>query len=227
MRPPTDPHGRRRRHGAVALTLALLTLLSGCTTLAPAPDPAPAPSAPIPPPDPVPAPAPPPTPVPVAVAPAPAPSTRDLADQVARQILAASERLRALPNAELVREVVRLSEAPASPSTTLEMALGLGLTRNPGDIARAIGVLDPIGRSSSPELAPWQPWARLLLARYAEQRRVEEQLERQGQQVRELQRRIDQLGSQVEALKAIERSMAPRPAAPPPGPPPGTRGSTP
>lgn len=227
MRPPTDPLGRRGGRAAVTLALALLTLLSGCTTLAPAPDPAPAPSAPTPPSDPVPSTAPPPAPAPVAVAPAPAPPTRDLADQVARQFAAASERLRALPNAELVREVVRLSEAPASPSTTLEMALGLGLTRNPGDIARAIGILDPIARSSSPDLAPWQPWARLLLARYAEQRRVEDQLERQGQQVRELQRRIDQLGSQVEALKAIERSMAPRPAAPPPGPPPGTRGGTP
>lgn len=226
MRAPTDP--RRPRAGAMTpCLLMLLTLLSGCTALAPTPEPAPPASAVTPPPAPA-LPEPPlPTAPPPVAPPAPVAPPRDTADQVARQVLAASERLRVLPNAELVREVIRLSEAPANPSTTLEMALGLGLTRNPGDIARAMSVLDPIARSSSPELAPWQPWARLLLARYAEQRRLEEQLERQGQQARDLQRRIDQLGSQVEALKAIERSMAPRPSAPPPAASPGVRGGTP
>lgn len=147
----------------------------------------------------------------------PAPPPRgETADQVARQFIAASERLRGLPTADLVREVVRLSESPQQPATTIEMAIGLGLTRSPGDVARAIGLLDPIARSSSPDLAPWQPWARLLLARYQEQRRVEDQVERQAQQLREQQRRIDQLNNQVEALKAIERSMAPRPSQLPP-----------
>lgn len=154
---------------------------------------------------------------------------REPADLVARQVAAASERMRTLGNAELVKEIVRLSEGPPSPAVSIEMALGLGLTRNPGDLARAIGLLDPIARSNSPDLAVWQPWARMLLNRYAEQRRVEDQLERQNQQVREQQRRIDQLNNQVEALKAIERSMAPRPAVSPPAPAPGpaSRGNPP
>lgn len=137
--------------------------------------------------------------------------------------------MRSLSGAELVREVVRLSEAPQNPATTIEMALGLGLTRNGGDLARAIGVLEPLARSNAPELAPWQPWARLLLSRFAEQRRVEEQVDRQAQQLREQQRRIDQLNTQVEQLKAIERSMAPRPASSPPNAPslPPARGAIP
>lgn len=211
--------------------MALLACLSACAPLPPAPDAPPSPPAAAPAP---PVAAPPPAsmaadalPRPAPLPPQPLPALREPADLVARQVAAASERMRALGNAELVKEIVRLSEGPPSPATTLEMALGLGLTRNPGDLARATGLLDPIARSNSPELAPWQPWARLLLSRYAEHRRAEEQLERQGQQLREQQRRIDQLNNQVEALKAIERSMAPRPAAQPPATPPVTRSSPP
>ncbi|GAP35084.1 hypothetical protein [Piscinibacter sakaiensis] len=209
---------------ALPLVLPIFLPLAACMSLPPLPASDPAPPA-LPAPvasAPVAAPEPPPP------APAPAPPRTDPADAAARQVLAASERLRALPTPELVREVVRLSEGPPSPGTSIEMALGLGLTRSPGDIARAIGLLEGLLRSAAPEAAPWQPWARLLLARYAEQRRLEDQLERQAQQLREQQRRVDQLASQLEALKAIERSMAPRPgAASPTAPGPAPAGNAP
>ena len=55
------------------------------------------------------------------------------------------------------------------------------------------------------------PLARLVAARLAEQKRVEDQLERQNQQLRDQQRRIDQLNERLEAMRAIERSLlAPR-----------------
>ena len=47
-----------------------------------------------------------------------------------------------------------------------------------------------------------------------EQRRVEEQLEKQTQQTREVQRRLDQTNERLEALKAIERSLTSRSPAP-------------
>ena len=51
-----------------------------------------------------------------------------------------------------------------------------------------------------------------------EQRKLEEALDRQAQQLREQQRRIEQLNERLEAMRAIERSLnnrAPaRPAAP-------------
>ena len=59
------------------------------------------------------------------------------------------------------------------------------------------------------------PLARLLASRYAEQRRLEEQLDKQNQQLRDVQRRLDQTNERLEALKAIERSLTSRsPAAP-------------
>ena len=62
-----------------------------------------------------------------------------------------------------------------------------------------------------------QPLARLLASRYLEQRRVEDDRDRQVQQLRDAQRRIDQLNDRIEALRAIERSFS-RPAAPAPAP---------
>ena len=68
-------------------------------------------------------------------------------------------------------------------------------------------------RSTAPEAAPWQPVARFLASRYAEQRRMEEQIERQSQQARDNQRKLEQLNEKLEALKAIERSLTTRPPA--------------
>jgi hypothetical protein len=129
------------------------------------------------------------------------------ADQAARDFLDYQERLRLMPRTDLPRELARL-DPPVSPARTLELALALGQTRNPPDTARALALLEALLRSADPALAPWQPLARLLAGRYAEQRRLEDQTERQAQQLRDSQRRIDQLTHQLEALKAIERSLS-------------------
>lgn len=208
---PAATTPRRLTRWAAALALGLL---AGCAGLPPAaePAPAPAPAAPAPPPPPAPAPPPP--------APPPQPEPGAQADAAARRLLAFSERLRELSPAELAREHARLTEGPADPALTLELALLLGTSRSNGDLPRALALLEPLARPGAP--APWQPLARLLQGRLAEQRRLEEQLERQGQQLREQQRRIEQLGSQLEALKAIERSLSARPQTPaaPAAPPP-------
>ncbi|MBC7955050.1 MAG: hypothetical protein H7Y33_04150, partial [Cytophagales bacterium] len=118
---------------------------------------------------------------------------------------------------DLANEVTRLSgvvsaTATAAPAdTVLELSLALAQQRNPGDLARAVALLEPISKSSAPELAPWQPLARLLLGRVVEQRRLEDQLTREATQRREQQRSLQQLSEKLEALKAIERSMTARP----------------
>jgi hypothetical protein len=192
-----------------ATTWVLAALLGGCAAWPPGP------AATVPPvvvaPVPEPAPAPPPPPPPPPALPA-EPDPVAVADAAARRLLAFSDRLRELTPAEIAREQVRLGETPDDPATQLELALLLGGTRSNGDLPRALTLLEPLARPGAK--APWQSLARLLQSRLAEQRRLEEQLERQGQQLREQQRRLEQLGSQLEALKAIERSLSARPPAP-------------
>ena len=82
---------------------------------------------------------------------------------------------------------------------------------SPADLARALGLMQRVAADTSEAGLPLQPLARLLAARYQEQRRVEDDRDRQAQQVKEAQRRIDQLNDRLEALRAIERSFG-RPA---------------
>jgi hypothetical protein len=199
---------------------AAALLVAGCALKVPAPEVAAPAPAPAPPPPPVLAAPPPPAPMPPAQ-----PSPQSLADAATRRVLAYQEQLRAMPGAEVAAEVGRLNgQLPALQgagwaANALELALALAQTRNPGDLGRAIGLVDPVARSAAPEFQPWQPVARLLAVRLAEQRRLEEQLERQTQALRESQRNVQQLNEKLEALKAIERSLNNRvPAAPTPAP---------
>jgi hypothetical protein len=178
-------------------TLSALLVLAGCTALNPPPAPAPPP-----PPPPMVAPA---RPLP--------PDPERLAATAAQRLIAFQERLRDLGPMETAREQLRLGDAADDPGATLELALLLAQGRGNTDVARALTLVEPLARPDA--RAPWQALARLLQARLQEQKRLEEQIERQGQQLRDQQRRIDQLGSQLEALKAIERSLAARPAVPP------------
>jgi hypothetical protein len=203
------------------LPLVLASLAAtGCTALDPRP--AQRVSVTIPPaPRMVPDPPPPAPPVTVYV------QTLDPLDVAARHLLAYNERLAGLSPAELAAEVARLGEGHASVRHAMELAVVLGLTRAPGDLQRALGVLDRVRRDASLDADAWHPLARLLAMRYAEQRRIEEQLDKATQQLRETQRdnqrRVEQLNEKLEALRAIERSLSARqpPAAgPPPAPPP-------
>jgi len=170
-----------------------------------------------------------PPPAPIASAPAPAPAPApppptiviqqpDPADVAARRFLAYHELIRQMSPNDLGSEINRLNgvvsaTATAAPAdTVLELALALSQQHNGGDVARAIALLEPLTRSSAPELQPWQGLARLLLGRVTEQRRLEDLLEKQNQQRREQQRSLQQLSEKLEALKAIERSMTTRPA---------------
>lgn len=191
-------------------------LLQACMTPPPKPVPAPVAQA-------APAPVEAPSPPKVVVPPPPAPEPHDVA---ARRLLAYHEQIRQLSPQDLANEINRLNAAvsatptAAPPDAVLELALALAQQHNGGDVARAVALLEPIARSSAPELAPWQPLARLLLGRVLEQRRLEDALNREAARNRDQQRTLQQLNEKLEALKAIERSMSSRPTggAPAPGP---------
>lgn len=170
----------------------------------------------------------------VVVLPAP-PAQPEPADVAARRLLAYHEQLRQLSPQDLANEINRLNAAvsatptAAPPDAVLELALALAQQHNGGDVARAVALLEPIAKSSAPELAPWQPLARLLLGRVLEQRRLEDLVNREAARNRDQQRTLQQLNEKLEALKAIERSMSSRPTggAPAPGATPPPAASTP
>ncbi|MGH8821919.1 MAG: hypothetical protein ACREWJ_11580, partial [Rhodoferax sp.] len=57
------------------------------------------------------------------------------------------------------------------------------------------------------EAQPFKALARLLAARFAEQRRLQDLIDRQNGQLRDLQNRLDQTQEKLDALKEIERSL--------------------
>ena len=123
-------------------------------------------------------------------------------------MLAYADKMRSLNGADLGAEISRIGDPGDSPTNQMQLALLLSQTRVPADLARALGLLQRVIANPSPEAQPLQPLARALAARYVEQRRVEDDRDKQVQQLRDSQRRIDQLNDRIEALRAIERSFA-------------------
>lgn len=138
--------------------------------------------------------------------PAPQAGTAALpANDAALRLLAYADRVRLMPPAELGQEVARLGDMSA-PTEQLQLSLVLSQLRQLPELVRAQELLARVLGNGDAEAQALHPLARLLAARYGEQRRLEEQLDRQSQQLREVQRRL-------EALKAIERSLTSRPPA--------------
>lgn len=145
-----------------------------------------------------------------AVATSTAPTARD----AVTQLLQHADRVRGLQGAELTQEIARLNET-AAPGDQLRLAMALSQTRQLYDLVRAQELLQRVLANQTQEARELHVLARLLGARYAEQRRLEDLLDRQNQQVRELQRRLGDTQDKLDALKEIERSLTSRPPAAP------------
>jgi len=163
-------------------------------------------------------PAPPPpavTPVPVQPSPADPPVVLDARTPPVPDVLTAlltyAERLRALSSTELAAEIVVQGDPGNVPLRQMQLALALAQTHAPVDTARALGLAQRVVAHPGPESVPLKPLARLLANRLANQRRLEDAAERQAQQLRDAQRRIEQLSDRLEAMRAIERSLTTRP----------------
>ena len=172
----------------------------------------------------VPKPVPPPPPPPVVVAPVvKCDPPREAQDTAARHLLATEDRFSALNTADLTAEAGRAPD-PTSVEAQMDQALALSMTHNPGDLARAQALLDQVLHNNAPQADPWRSLARLLAYRLGEQKRAEDTAERNAQQLRDAQRdnqrKLDDVNSKLEALKAIERSLNTRqmPAASAPKP---------
>lgn len=132
------------------------------------------------------------------------------------EILARTDVILRMSSLELTREIARLSELEeAAAENPLLLATALAQTRQPADTARALGLVQRLLASPAEAARAHHPLARMMEVRLLQQRRLEEQLERQAVQLRDLQRRNDQLNERLEAVRAIERSLTVRnPSAP-------------
>lgn len=114
---------------------------------------------------------------------------------------------------ELTRERQTLARLPSSPSVQVRQAMLFGMPRATTDLARAQAILDTVLRSHAPEAASLHPLAKLLATQYQERLRIEAQSDRLGQQLKESQRKRDELQEKIDALTDIERSIPIRPNA--------------
>ncbi|MCE4553582.1 hypothetical protein [Pelomonas cellulosilytica] len=89
----------------------------------------------------------------------------------------------------------------------LRKALVLSAGRSAAEQAQASAQLDQFATATEPQSEPLKPLAALLAARLAEQRRLQDSVDRLTQQLRDAQRRNDQLNEKLEALKAIEQTL--------------------
>ena len=122
-------------------------------------------------------------------------------------MLAYADRLRQMQSAELTQEITRLADVK-TPQEQLQLSLALSQLRLLPDLVKAQELLARV--IGNPDGAALHPLARLLASRYAEIRRFEEQIDKQAQQIRDTQRKLDQTNERLEALKAIERSLVNR-----------------
>ena len=141
-------------------------------------------------------------------------------------LLEFADRMRSASPAERARELARATPAPktngrgdtessngnASAQQQLRLAIVLGQIRPGADLARAQQLAQQVVNSALPEAQPIKPLARLLTARFAEQRRLEEQLDRAERQLRDQRLRLARANQRLEAVRAIERSLGATPA---------------
>ncbi|CAN7185720.1 hypothetical protein LJR289_000395 [Pseudoduganella sp. LjRoot289] len=159
---------------------------------------------------------PPPAPSPVMPAPAVAPLTQTPLTHVSPQdeaapLLAYHQSLRRMAQGELLKELSGLSLQQATPKLSLQIGMILMLTRGNGDLARAQAQFDSVATSNDQAAQGIKPLAQLLSSHCAEARRLSEHVERLTAQLKENQRKTEQLNEMLEGLKAIERNLPVRP----------------
>lgn len=129
------------------------------------------------------------------------------------ELFAYQSALRLMTPSELVKAQLDLAKADHAPSNTIRRAMLQASVRGAGDLARAQALLEPLLTATGKDAQLLAPLVQLLSSQYAELRRQDENIDKLNGQLRDAQRRIEQLNEKLEALKNIERSLSVRPAA--------------
>lgn len=122
---------------------------------------------------------------------------------------------------ELARERGMLSAIPQTPPAQVRMAMVLGQGRSPMDLARALGLLDGLLKSTTSEAASLFPLVRILASQYQERGRLDQErikadqerikldkkIDGLAQQLKDSQRKSDELQEKLDAMANIEHSI--------------------
>ncbi len=146
-------------------------------------------------------------------APAPVPASSDPVAEVhgALPLLAYHQMLGRLNAIELARERSFLATLPAGPAVQLRQAMVIGHPRGQADTAKALALAEQVLRANEPAALELHGLARLLADQYSERLRLEGLLERQGAQLKDSQRKAQELQEKLDGLADIERTLMPRP----------------
>ncbi len=131
------------------------------------------------------------------------------ADQALREWLVLYQRYQGMSPAELAKEATRLGELKRSETVQVQQVMVWSQLRGPGDLARAVQQGDELLKRA--ESASWRPLLQVLQTQWQQQRKQEEQVDRVNAQWKDEKKRADQLNDKLEGMKAIERSLAPKP----------------
>ena len=139
----------------------------------------------------------------------------DRADALIRDALVSYHRYRVLSTADAAREVNTQLDQKRNELSQLQLAILMAQVHGPGDLNRALQLLDSLSRQKTPDALALRPLVTLFSVQWTEQRRLEDQVDKLNQQVKDDQKRIDQLNEKLEGMKAIERNLQPRLPRPP------------
>ncbi|WP_432732486.1 hypothetical protein R0381_000264 [Jeongeupia wiesaeckerbachi] len=120
--------------------------------------------------------------------------------------------LRVRAPADLNREIARLGAEPGE-TAQVQRAMAYAQLRGNGDLTRAIGLLDAVQKATSPQAEALRPLAQWLSAQYADLRRQDADADKLNQQLKDAQKRANDLNDKLNALKAIEHGLPLKPAA--------------
>ena len=121
--------------------------------------------------------------------------------------LAYYQSLQRMPLAEMSRERTLYGAQPALPGSQLRLAMLLGHPRGFKELGRAQALLDSLLKSGDQAALPLQPLARVLADNYSERLKLDGQLEKQGAQLSESQRKAVELQEKLDGLADIERTL--------------------
>lgn len=124
------------------------------------------------------------------------------------------QKIRLTPAVDLSRSLTALAGQAKTPYRELQRAIILSVLRGNGDLTRAQTSLDGVVKSNEISAENLKPIASMLIVHVAELRRLDEFVDKQNQQLKESQRRIEQLNQKLEDLKTMERLLPSRARGP-------------